>query len=118
MHKAVRFLLLAFALLMGLAPAAPALAFAAGHAVTAATDCCSPPPPSCDAPGAACAVEQMCSPSLPDPGEHAQTPSLAGAADATRREHVLPALQAAVLRSAPAAHTGPPLYLRFQRFLL
>lgn len=97
--------MLALAFLWALAPAAPALALAAQGAA-GAQDCCSVPPPSCDALRAAA-------------GEHAQTPGFTAAAAGARwRERVVTPPELAVEPVPPDPQSGPPAYLRFQRFLL
>ncbi|MGH8222731.1 MAG: hypothetical protein ACREQZ_07135 [Woeseiaceae bacterium] len=116
MYKGAKVFLLALALLVGLAPAAPALALAA-HDATAVSDCCAPPP-SCDAPGAGCVVQQVCQPGFPSAADQAQTPLFAAVADEPRHAPRLPSPPTLAASFVDAPRAGPPLYLRFQHFLL
>ncbi|MGQ0546712.1 MAG: hypothetical protein ACT4P3_15470 [Betaproteobacteria bacterium] len=116
MYKGVKVVLLALALLVGLAPAAPALAFA-GHSAMAVSDCCAPAP-TCDGPAAACAVQEVCQPGFPSALEQAQTPLFGGVADKRRQATEPPSSPHATAPLAAAPQVGPPLYLRLHRFLL
>ena len=103
MLKGLNILLLALALAIGLAPAAPALASVDDDAAVA-SGCCSPPALACDRAA------------LPD--ADAQTPVFSPAASIPSRERALRTPHWAAAVAAPEVRGGPPLYLRFQRFLL
>lgn len=118
MYKGVKVLLLALALLVGLASTAPALSFGADRAPAVSGDCWTPPPPSCEGPGAACAMQRACQPGFPSAAEQAQTSLFTAVADQGRREPVLPPVPGTALSAAAEPHAGPPAYLRFHRFLL